>query len=172
VVDDKEEGITHVIRGLDYDYPKAVKNNDINILRTIRFQTIMRVLIQAPPVASTQNWGNVSWDGGYKLSTSKLRKMIMEGKLGSQGFLHPDLPTIYALRNNQNNWGSSFKYYWTRFNLPNALDPIFKVNDYLKLNDELKMRYVDETKLSQANKKLIAGISSQQTKGTYLAEGN
>ena len=34
------------------------------------------------------------------------------------------------------------------------------------------MRYVDETKLSQANKKLIAGISSQQTKGTYLAEGN
>ena len=96
----------------------------------------------------------------------------MEGKLGSQGFLHPDLPTIYALRNNQNNWGSSFKYYWTRFNLPNALDPIFKVNDYLKLNDELKMRYVDETKLSQANKKLIAGISSQQTKGTYLAEGN
>ena len=172
VVDDKEEGITHVIRGLDYDYPKAVKNNDINILRTIRFQTIMRVLIQAPPVASTQNWGNVSWDGGYKLSTSKLRKMIMEGKLGSQGFLHPDLPTIYALRNNQNNWGSSFKYYWTRFNLPNALDPIFKVDEYLKLNDELKMRYVDETKLSQANKKLIARISSQQTKGTYLAEGN
>ena len=172
VVDDKEEGITHVIRGLDYDYPKAVKNNDINILRTIRFQTIMRVLIQAPPVASTQNWGNVSWEGDYKLSTSKIRKMLMEGKLGSQGFLHPDLPTIYALRNNQNNWGSSFKYYWTRFNLPNALDPIFKVDEYLKLNDELKMRYVDETKLSQANKKLIARISSQQTKGTYLAEGN
>ena len=88
----------------------------------------MRVLIQAPPVASTQYWGNVSWEGGYKLSTSKIRKMLMEGKLGSQGFLHPDLPTIYALRNNQNNWGSSFKYYWTRFNLPNALDPIFKVD--------------------------------------------
>lgn len=171
VVDDKQEGVTHVIRGLDYDYPKAVKSNDINVLRTIRFQTIMRVLIDAPPVASTQNWGNVSWDGNYTLSTSQLRKLIMEGQLGNNGFLHPDLPTIYALRVNPSNWGGSFKYYWTRFNLPNALDPVFKVQDYQKLNEELKLNYGTEKSLIDNNLKLIKKISSKQDKGTYLAEG-
>ena len=95
----------------------------------------------------------------------------MEGLLGNNGFLHPDLPTIYALRVNPSNWGGSFKYYWTRFNLPNALDPVFKVQDYQKLNEELKLNYATEKSLIDNNLKLIKKISSKQDKGTYLAEG-
>lgn len=170
VADDKQEKVTHVIRGLDYDYQKALQSNDAVVLRTIRFQTIMRVLLKAPPVASTQNWGNVSWDGGYTLSTSKLRKMIMEGKLGNQGFLHPDLPTIFALRDNENNWGESFRFYWTRFNLPNALDPQFKTEEYKKLNQELKDKFGSKTELDRFNSKLTKDISKLQQNKTYLAE--
>tara|TARA_R110002020_G_scaffold30335_1_gene95625 strand:- start:795 stop:2621 length:1827 start_codon:yes stop_codon:yes gene_type:complete len=170
VVDDKEEGVTHVIRGLDYDYPKAVKSNDVVVLRTIRFQTIMRELIKAPPVASTQNWGNVSWDGDYTLSTSKLRKMIMDGEFDERGFLHPSLPTIYALRSDGDNWGASFKFYWTRFNLPNALDPQFKVDSYNALNNELKSTYTNERDLINKNNQIIKNITKLEDKGLYLAE--
>ena len=170
VVDDKQEGVTHVIRGLDYDYPKAVKSNDVVVLRTIRFQTIMRELIKAPPVASTQNWGNVSWDGGYTLSTSKLRKMIMNGDFDERGFLHPSLPTIYALRSDGDNWGASFKFYWTRFNLPNALDPLFKVESYKTLNNELKSTYTNERELINKNNQIIENIIQLEDNGLYLAE--
>ena len=170
VVDDKVEGVTHVIRGLDYDYPKAVKSNDVVVLRTIRFQTIMRELIKAPPVASTQNWGNVSWDGDYTLSTSKLRKMIMNGDFDGRGFLHPSLPTIYALRSDGDNWGASFKFYWTRFNLPNALDPQFKVDSYNALNTELKSTYTNERELINKNNQIIKNITKLEDGGLYLAE--
>ena len=170
VVDDKVEGVTHVIRGKDYDFLVAERTKDEGVLRTIRMQGILRILIDAPPIASTQNWGNVSWDGGYTLSTSKLRKMIMEGKLGDKGFLHPDLPTIYALRNNSSNWGASFKFYWTRFYLPNELDPTFKVSEYKNLNSELKKAFTEESALINKNLSIIREISNLQERGLYLAE--
>ena len=172
VVDDKQEGVTHVIRGKDYNYQEAERRKDETVLRTIRMQTILRVLLKAPPIASTENWGNVSWDGGYTLSTSKLRKMIMEGKLGDRGFLHPDLPTIYALRKDSNNWGASFKFYWTRFYLPNDIDPTFKVKEFEQLNKELKDAFNQETSLINKNFELTRQISSLQERGLYLAEEN
>ena len=170
VVDDKAEGVTHVIRGLDYDYIKAIVSKDNEVLRTIRFQSIMRVLLSAPPVASTGNWGNVSWDGGFTLSTSKLRKMIMEGELGSQGFLHLNLPTIYALRADQVNWGQSFRFYWTRFNLPNAQSPTFKVLEFQRLNLQLRDSFQIEGHLQRHNLNLIQEITTLQNRGLYLAE--
>ena len=172
VVDDKQEGVTHVIRGKDYNYQEAERRKDETVLRTIRMQTILRVLLKAPPIASTENWGNVSWDGGYTLSTSKLRKMIIEGKLGDKGFLHPDLPTIYALRKDSNNWGASFKFYWTRFYLPNDIDPTFKVKEFEQLNKELKDAFNQETSLINKNFELTRQISSLQERGLYLAEEN
>lgn len=94
----------------------------------------------------------------------------MEGKLGNQGFLHPDLPTIFALRDNENNWGESFRFYWTRFNLPNALDPQFKTQEYKKLNQELKNKFGSKSELDRFNSKLTRDISKLQQNKTYLAE--
>ena len=170
VVDDKHEGVTHIVRGLDYDYEKAVDSKNATVLRTIRMQAIMRILVEAPPIASTGNWGNVSWDGGYTMSTSKLREMIMKGKFGNYGFLHPELPTIYALRSNLNNWGSSFRFYWTRFDLPNELDPNFKKQAFNLLNAEIKASFDNEQDFIGFNEDLIDDISEYQEDGTYLAE--
>lgn len=170
VVDDKQEGVTHIVRGMDYDYEKAVASKDATILRTIRMQAIMRILVEAPPIASTGNWGNVSWDGGYTMSTSKLREMIMKGKFGNDGFLHPELPTIYALRSNSDNWGSSFRFYWTRFDLPNELDPNFKKQAFKLLNAEIKASFDNEQDFIGFNEDLIDDISEYQEDGTYLAE--
>jgi len=170
VVDDKHEGVTHIVRGLDYDYEKAVDSKNATVLRTIRMQAIMRILVEAPPIASTGNWGNVSWDGGYTMSTSKLREMIMKGKFGNYGFLHPELPTIYALRSNLNNWGSSFRFYWTRFDLPNELDPNFKKQAFNLLNAEIKASFDNKQDFIGFNEDLIDDISEYQEDGTYLAE--
>ena len=132
VIDDKEEGVTHIIRGQDYDYAKAErkyskasgkdKETQGEILFTLRFQAILRVLLNAPPVASTGNWGQVEVKNSkYPTSTSKIKKFIIDGEV--QSFLDMNLPTIYGLRNDSGNWGSAFRFYWTRFDLPNDLDP-------------------------------------------------
>ena len=170
VVDDKHEGVTHVLRGSDYDYDKAVESNNATVLRTIRMQAIIRIITEAPPIASTGNWGNVSWDGGFPISTSKIRKLIMDGKLGNEGFLNSELPTVYALRSNPDNWGSSFRFYWTRFDLPNELDPQFKRNAYITLNREIKSSFDNEQDFIGFNEDLIDEINDYQQDDTYLAE--
>ena len=179
VIDDKEDGITHIIRGQDYDYEKAVGNYKMakgsvkkawgEILYTLRFQSILRVLLNAPPVASTGNWGNVEVkDSNYPTSTSKVKKLIIDGNLDS--FMNLELPTIYSLRNYPQNWGSAFKFYWTRFDLPNDLDPLFDRDSYQKLNLEIQEAFSQESLFEHHNSQLIRDISNLQDSGHYLAE--
>ena len=94
----------------------------------------------------------------------------MNGDFDERGFLHPSLPTIYALRSDGDNWGASFKFYWTRFNLPNALDPLFKVESYKTLNNELKSTYTNERELINKNNQIIENIIQLEDNGLYLAE--
>ena len=94
----------------------------------------------------------------------------MDGELGSEGFLHPNLPTIYALRNNPVNWGQTFRFYWTRFNLPNAQSPTFKGLEFQRLNLQLRDSFQTERNLQKYNLELIHEISNLQNEGKYLAE--
>ena len=138
-------------------------------LYTLRFQSILRVLLNAPPVASTGNWGNVEVkDSNYPTSTSKIKKLIIDGNLDS--FMNLELPTIYSLRNYSQNWGSAFKFYWTRFDLPNDLDPLFDRDSYQKLNLEIQEAFSQESLFEQHNSQIIRDISKLQDSGHYLAE--
>ena len=179
VIDDKEEGVTHIIRGQDYDYAKAErkyskasgkeKETQGEILFTLRFQAILRVLLNAPPVASTGNWGQVEVKNSkYPTSTSKIKKLIIDGEVES--FLDMKLPTIYGLRNDSGNWGSAFRFYWTRFDLPNDLDPAFDASLYANLNDEIQENFPSEQRFKRFNYQLTQDITKLQEKGLYLAE--
>lgn len=179
VVDDMEEGVTHIVRGQDYDYEKALakfsrakgeaKTEQGKILYTLRFQAILRVLIGAPPVASTGNWGQVAVKNSrYPTSTSKIKKLIIDGEVDS--FLDGQLPTIYSLRSDSNNWGPAFRFYWTRFDLPNDLDPSFDIAQYKTLNEEIKENFTNPADFIRFNRAIIADISNLQERGLYLAE--
>jgi len=105
------------------------------------------------------------------MSTSIIKLGIMDGKY-ERGFLTNGLPTIYNLRRVPSNRGSSFKFYWTRFNLPNDNNPIFKREDFAKLNEQLIRAYPIEEGLAQKNKELIETIENLQQEEKYLAENN
>jgi len=189
VVDDEYYDITHALRGTDYDLEVAIEEKNVNIQHTIYFQGVLRMLLGAPPIYTASNWGNVAWDGWiwdydkskkppvflnektHNMSTSIIKLGIMDGKY-ERGFLTNGLPTIYNLRRVPSNRGSSFKFYWTRFNLPNDNNPIFKREDFAKLNEQLIRAYPIEEGLAQKNKELIETIENLQQEEKYLAENN
>lgn len=187
VVDDWYYEVTHALRGTDYDLEVARENKDNDILQTIYFQGILRMLLGAPAVYTASNWGNVSWDGHIwdyntkktppvflnrkttSMSTSKIKGGIEDGKYDN-GFKTEGLPTIWNIRKHSRNRGSSFKFYWTRFDLPNANSPTFKRNEYYALNEELKQAFPDVEGLTEKNEEVTAKIERLQEGRKYLSE--
>ena len=217
VIDDAYYGVTHALRGEEYDIAVAVAtlNNKKEsaeakvkaggILHTIYFQGVLRMLLGYPPVYTASNWGNVSWDGwiwdyekpkskrhpttGEKIqipaffknektpnmSTSIMKLGILDKDrvLYDDGFLTATLPTIYNLRNNPKNRGSSFRFYWTRFDLPNIESPTFETGVYDALNEELKEAFPGEEgerRLIDKNRAVTTRIEQVQENRKYLAE--
>ncbi len=185
VVDDEYYNVTHALRGTEYDLRVAQAEKDIGVQHTIYFQGVLRMLLGAPPVYTASNWGNVSWDGWIwnydkesekdlkektgSMSTSIIKLGIMDGKYEG-GFLNGDLPTIYSLRVNPDHRGSSFKFYWTRFDLPNDINPTFIREDYRTLNEELQQAFPNEERLKEKNEEIISKIENLQEDQKYLAE--
>ena len=185
VVDDAHYNVTHALRGTEYDLRVAQAEKDIGVQHTIYFQGVLRMLLGAPPVYTASNWGNVSWDGWIwnydketekdlkektgSMSTTIIKLGIMDGKYEG-GFLNADLPTIYSLRANPDNRGSSFKFYWTRFDLPNDINPTFRRGDYRTLNEELRQAFPNEERLKEKNEEIISKIENLQEEEKYLAE--
>ena len=188
VIDDWYYGVTHALRGTDYDLEVAKRNKDNDVLQTIYFQGILRMLMGAPPVYTASNWGNVSWDGQIwdyntgptpavflnrktkSMSTSKIKAGIEDGKYDN-GFKTEGLPTIWNIRKQKDQrLGSSFKFYWTRFDLPNEESPTFKRDEYYRLNEELKQAFPDIEGLKEKNEEVTARIERLQEGRKYLAE--
>ena len=187
VVDDAYYGVTHALRGTDYDLDVAIEKKDVGVQHTIYFQGILRMLLGAPPIYTASNWGNVSWDGWIwdydksgkspiflnektsNMSTSIIKLGIMDEKYEG-GFLTPGLPTIYNLRRIPDNRGSSFKFYWTRFDLPNNVNPTFIRRNFHTLNEQLKISFPIERELDNKNKEIIEQIETLEQESKYLAE--
>lgn len=187
VVDDAYYGVTHALRGTDYDLDVAIEKKDVGVQHTIYFQGILRMLLGAPPIYTASNWGNVSWDGWIwnydksgkspiflnektsNMSTSIIKLGIMDERY-EKGFLTPGLPTIYNLRRIPDNRGSSFKFYWTRFDLPNSVNPTFIRGNFHTLNEQLKISFPRERELDSKNKEIIEQIETLQQENKYLAE--
>ena len=145
------------------------------------------MLLGAPPIYTASNWGNVSWDGWIwnydksgkspiflnektsNMSTSIIKLGIMDERY-EKGFLTPGLPTIYNLRRIPDNRGSSFKFYWTRFDLPNSVNPTFIRGNFHTLNEQLKISFPRERELDSKNKEIIEQIETLQQENKYLAE--
>ena len=187
VVDDAHYGVTHALRGTDYDLAVARDKKDVGVLHTIYFQGVLRMLLGAPPIYTASNWGNVSWDGWIwnydksvkpplfldektsNMSTSIIKLGIIDGKY-EDGFLTEGLPTIYNLRKDPTNRGSSFKFYWTRFDLPNEISPTFLVEDFERLNEQLVGAFPSVEELENKNYEIMNKIDELESQKKYLAE--
>ena len=109
------------------------------------------------------------------MSTSVMKLGILDKDrvLYDDGFLTATLPTIYNLRNNPKNRGSSFRFYWTRFDLPNAESPTFETGVYDALNEELREAFPGEEgerRLIDKNRAITTRIEQFQENRKYLAE--